>query len=260
MNATYCNRYLHNGRCAYFYTETVTVSYTPEYEYSGEQCMSSLLEIYGPVFLGFILLSAIFSFAMDIMVWKDIIHFLRRQKSTYIVRVLRRVVHYLCEERVLMRETGSLSSARRNRAAGRVAKQGFQTLLITLSISLTFGLAVPLVGVAAAISALISRVQYSHLMQSIAIDCPSSISVDLLGCATIRGWCNVLVGISMFMFWVFASFMYLNYGMIGGSAFGAFFMVSGLSLLYEHLLASRSAAQSEVAIRKPTENHALFAL
>lgn len=203
-------------QCTEYTTESIESTYEFQFSYGGDECVSAVLEVYAPVFVGSIILSAFLPFALHLIILPRLVPILRRS-SNRAAGIMLRLFGMISSLSVVTREVDSMSEERRDIAGRRLVRQAFQALLTNAAIASTFGLAVPMVGLSSLIGSLACAVHYSHLIevclsdQAKKLEYASGGDTHLLfsGCTRVPGVCGITIAISSILFWTFAVYDYL---------------------------------------------------
>jgi len=209
------------GQCNQYASFLATSTYVPSFAYDGEICISAILSVYGPVFLGAVLLAATLpaGLEMGIVPWLAPWCY-ENAKSSRVARAslaLLQAVTWniwptLMDANVLPPEF-SLSPTKLDYLAQRVVERAFLQVMSTLMLALTFGIAVPAVGGACAVAAFVHLVHHRHVLGQIValgrIEQPRLIP-NLRGCIDVPVGCAVVVVLTVLLVWVFGSMDYLE--------------------------------------------------
>jgi len=212
--------------CIEYAIDTTISTYTPNFAYDGEVCVSAVISVYGPVFLGVVLLVATLPAGMEIFVvpWLAPWCYRNAESSTtahtglkFLQAVTRNVWPALANAGVLPPDF-SLGTAKLDYMAQRVVERAFMQVMVTLLVALTFGIAVPAVGGACAVAVCVKLLHHRHVLGQIAklgrLEQPAAVP-NLMGCTDIPVSCAVILVATVVMVWVCGAVGYLEPAVIG---------------------------------------------
>jgi len=188
-------------------------TYTPNFAYDGEVCVSAVLSVYGPVYLGVVLLAAALPAGVEISVVPWLAPWCyRNTESSTVARtglaILRAVTWNvwpaLADARVQFSDL-SLGAAKLDYLAQRVVERAFVQLMPTLLVALTFGIAVPLVGGACVVAAFVHLLHHRHVLgQIVSLGSTEQPAVvpNLMGCTDVPVGCLIVVVVTVLLVWV----------------------------------------------------------
>jgi len=173
------------SQCITFSRDLIQSTYTPEFEYDGSRCVSAVIGVYAPVFVGSVLLTAVLPAALELLVVPTLAPWCHRKSASSpmarrCLAVLRdltlNVLPVLAEAKARAEMAGPstettsgatdpltfppLPPINVDTLAQRVVERGLVQLVGTLLIALTFGLAAPVVGGACAVAVLVQLVHH----------------------------------------------------------------------------------------------------
>ena len=163
------------GQCDVYGTSTVKSTYTPSFTYDGERCVSAVLSVYGPVFLGVALLAATLPAGMEILIvpWLApwcyryaVPSSVARTGLAFLRAVTWNVWPVLSDAGVLSPDF-SLGVFKLDYLALRIVERAFVQVTATLIILLTFGIAVPVVGGACVVTAFVQLLHHRDVLGQI---------------------------------------------------------------------------------------------
>ena len=172
VGTTYCGGSLiENGKstCTLYETYFVDSTYPYVFSYSGEQCVSAVLEAYGPVHFASLLLTSMGTAAVELLApclyrWAV--------PESRCGGLVRRFLETAFAMRTLNGEWRAPPGDQATNQAQRLVERAFRNLIGILLVALTFGLAVPLVAGAAAVSAVCVGVHHAFLLGKLADNFP----------------------------------------------------------------------------------------
>jgi len=225
---SYCSFYhsATNLRCDEYANFLATSTYTPSFAYDGEVCVSAVLSVYGPVFLGVVLFAATLPAGMErvIVPWLAPWCYQNAESSTvaraglaFLRAVTWNVWPALANARVLL-PTFSLGTAKVDYLAQRVVERAFVQVIATLIVGLTFGIAVPAVGGACAVAAFVHLLHHWYVLGQIVelgrLEQPAIVP-NLMGCTDVPVSCAVVVVLTVVLVWVCGAVGYLEPFVLG---------------------------------------------
>jgi hypothetical protein len=253
---SYCSIADYAGICTEYATSTVISTYTPSFAYDGESCVSAVLSVYGPVFLGVVLLAASLPAGMEIFTvpWLAPWCYRNAESSTaartglaFLRAMTWNVWPALANAGVLPPDF-SLGAAKLDYLAQRVVERAFVQVMTTLLVALTFGIAVPVVGGACAVAAFVQLLHHRHVLGQIVslgrLEQPTVVP-NLMGCTDIPVSCAVVVVATVVLVWVCGIVGYLDPAVIGCMLVISLMMAlaaCGIAALWQR---SRSKAPSQ---------------
>jgi hypothetical protein len=222
-----------SGGCENYGTNVTTSTCTPRFAYDGEECVSAVMSVYGPVFLGAVLLAATLPAGLEAGVVPWLAPWCYRNAETSAVAraglaclraVTWNVWPALVDADVL--EPGfSLGVDKIDYLAQRVVERAFVQVMGTLILTLTFGIAVPAVGGACALAALVQLLHHRHALGQIValgrIEQPPVVP-NLTGCTDVPAGCAVVVVATVFLVWLCAAAGYLEPVTVGVTLISGF--------------------------------------
>lgn len=189
--------------CTVMYSSTVNSNFQPTFEYSGDQCVSAILDMYGPVMIATVLSASCTSAFIELAMipwlipkcyqYRDVYP----KMSYYLFRLLTMLsingrISLLADETIDKSELnfGFMDTTTRNinhnhgdfilanleefqdktkfdTIAQKVVGRAFLRLSTTLMFSLTFGIAVPLCGLACLFAAHVQIIHYLHVLKQV---------------------------------------------------------------------------------------------
>ena len=213
------------GICLEYATETVISTYTPSFAYDGEVCVSAVISVYGPVFLGVVLLVAALPAGMEIFIvpwlapwcfWNAESSSVARTGLAFLRAMTWNVWPALANANALPLEF-SLGAAKLDNLAQRVVERAFVQIMVTLLVALTFGIAVPAVGFACAVAAFVQLLHHRHVLGQIVslgrLEQPAVVP-NLMGCTDVPVSCAVVVVVTVVLVWVCGAVGYLEPALI----------------------------------------------
>jgi hypothetical protein len=214
------------GICTEYATSTVISTYTPSFAYDGESCVSAVLSVYGPVFLGVVLLAAILPAGVEIFIVPWLAPWCyRNAESSTVARTglgfLRAVtwnVWPALSNAAVLPPDFSLGAAKLDYLAQRVVERAFVQVMTALLVALTFGIAVPVVGGACAVAAFVQLLHHRHVLGQIVglgrLEQPAVVP-NLMGCTDIPASSAVVIVVTVTLVWVCGIVGYLEPAVIG---------------------------------------------
>jgi len=223
----YCATFVEFARyCADYATIAATSTYTPSFAYDGEVCVSAVLSVYGPVFLGTVLLSAVLPAGIETFVMPRLAPWCyRNSDSSKVARTgmelfqagMLNVWPVLAEADALPSDF-SLDLAELDYLAQCTVERAFVQVIATLIIALTFGIVVPAVGGACAVAAFVQLLHHRHVLGQIVLlgrlERPAVVP-NLMGCTDVPVSCTSVVVVTVVLVWVCGAVGYLNPVIIG---------------------------------------------
>jgi hypothetical protein len=214
------------GLCVEFATMEVTSTYMPRVAYDSEACVSAVLSVYGPVFLGVALLTATLPAGIETIIVPKLAPWCyRNAKSSpmarsclaFLLAITWNVWPSLVEAGVLRTEF-PLGAAKLDYLAQRVVERAFVQVIATLLEALTFGIAVPLVGSACAVAAFVQLLHHRHVLGQIVslglLEQPAVVA-NLAGCTEIPLGCALVLVVTVMLVWISVAVGYLEPSVIG---------------------------------------------
>ena len=214
------------GVCAGYATDKAISTYTPNFAYDGESCVSAVLSVYGPVFLGVVLLAATLPAGMEIFIvpWLAPWSYRNAESSTvartglaFLRAVTWNVWPALADANALPPDF-SLGAAKLDYLTQRVVERAFVQVMATLIVALTFGIAVPIVGGACAVAAFVQLLHHRHVLGQMVglgrLEQPAAVP-NLMGCTDIPVSCAVIVVTTVALVWVCGAVGYFEPAVIG---------------------------------------------
>jgi hypothetical protein len=223
---SYCDMYDSESRCVLYGTDVATSTYTHSFVYDGEECVSAVLSVYGPVFLGAVLLAATLPAGLEMSVVPWLAPWCHRNaESSTVARAslacLRTVTWNVWPALVdadVLAPDFSLGADKIDYLAQRVVERAFVQVTGTLILALTFGIAVPAVGGACALAALVQLLHHRHVLGQIValgrIEQPAVVP-NLMGCKDVPAGCALVVVATVFLVWLCAAVGYLEPTTVG---------------------------------------------
>jgi len=214
------------GTCLEYSTETAMSTFTPSFAYDGEVCISAVLAVYGPVFLGVVLFAATLPAGVETLIVPWLAPWCYRNSKTS--TVARTGLIFLCAvawnvwpvlaNAGVLPHNFSFGADKLDHLAQRVVERAFVQVIVTLLVALTFGIAVPIVGGASAVAALVQLLHHRHVLGQIVglgrLEQPAVVP-NLMGCTDIPTSCAVVVVATVVMVWVCGTVGYLEPVVIG---------------------------------------------
>ena len=221
----YClNEDLTTGACLEY--ASVSSTYTPNFAYDGEICVSAILSVYGPVFLGVVLLAATIPAGTEAIIVPLLAPWCYRKSDSSLVartglaflRAMTWNVWPTLAHASVLPPNFSLGAAKIDYLAQRVVERAFVQVLLTLLVALTFGIAVPLVGFSCAMAAFVQYLHHRHVFGQIVglgrLEQPVVVP-NLMGCTDVPIGCAVVVIVTVVLVWVCGTVGYLEPAVIG---------------------------------------------
>jgi len=224
---SYCVYYESStGLCSEYATVSFTSTYLPRFSYHGEECVSAVLSVYGPVFLGAVFLSAALPAGIETFVVPWLAPWCYRNVETsemartglaFLRAVTWNVWPALADAGALPRDF-SLGTVKLDFLAQRIVERAFVQVMVTLIVALTFGIAVPVVGFACAVAAYVHILHHRHVLGQIInlgrIEQPAAVP-NLKGCTDIPVACSVVVVFTVVLVWMCGAVSYFEPAVIG---------------------------------------------
>jgi len=214
------------GRCLEYANIPATSTYTPNFAYNGEVCFSAVLSVYGPIFLGMVLLAATLPASMETIIVPWLApRCYRNAESSVMARagllflraVMWNVWPALSKAGALPLDF-SLGAAKLDYLAQRVVERAFVQVTVTLLVALTFGIAVPAVSVACAVAAFVQLLRHRHELGQIValgrLEQPAVVP-NLMGCTNLPAGCAIVVVATVVLVWVCGAVSYLEPAVVG---------------------------------------------
>jgi Leucine-rich repeat (LRR) protein len=218
----YCSHFdVATSICLAYSTSTVTSVFTPSFVYVGERCFSAVLSVYGPVFLGVVLLAATLPAGVETIIVPWLAPWCyRNAESSSIARAgltfLRAVawnVWPALANAGMLASNFTIGASRLDYLAQRVVERAFVQVLMTLLVALTFGIAMPVVGSACAVAAFVQLLHHRHVLGQIVtlgrLEQPAVVP-NLMGCMDVPVGCAIIVVITVVLMWVCGAMGYLK--------------------------------------------------
>ena len=214
------------GNCVDYSTYLATSTYTPSFAYDGEVCVSAVLSMYGPVFLGAVLLAATLPAGLEVGIVPLLAPWCYRNAESSslaraCLRVLRAVtwnVWPVLASAGVLASNFSLRTNKLDHLAQRVVERAFLQLMATLIVALTFGIAVPAVGGACAVAAFVHLLHHRHVLGQIVslgrLERPAIVP-NLMGCMDIPLSCSLVVVAMVVLVWMCGAVSYLDPAVLG---------------------------------------------
>jgi len=212
--------------CAKNTTITFTSTYTPRFSYNGDVCVSAVLSVYGPIFLGVVPLTATLPAGLETFIVPWLAPWCyQKAESSSVARVglafLRAVTWNVWPALVnagVLPPEFSLGAAKLDYLAQRVVERAFVQMMTTLLVALTFGIAMPGVGRACAVAAFVKLLHHRHVLGQIVglgrLEQPAVVP-NLMGCTEIPYDCALVVVVTVVLVWVCGTVGYLEPAVIG---------------------------------------------
>jgi Leucine-rich repeat (LRR) protein len=224
---SYCAIFKSSTRlCLEYATIQATSTYKPSFAYDGGVCVSAILSVYGPVFLGTVLLAATLPAGIERIVvpWLAPRCYQNAESSmvartglAFLQAVTWNVWPALAKAGVLPLDF-SLGTAKLDYLAQRVVERAFMRVMVTLILALTFGIAVPVVGGACAIAVFVQLLHHRHVLGQIValgrLEQPVVVP-NLMGCTDVPAGCAVVVVVTVVLVWVCGAVSYLEPAVVG---------------------------------------------
>jgi len=233
-----------NGRktCTIYATNTVQSTYTPTFEYSGERCVSAILEVYAPVFLASVFLTAVIPALFEVYIVPSLAPWCHRRAATsrgaqWAMLALRALTWNVSAALALAGSNDHPSSGLPRNAdylAQRIVERGFAQMMGTLLVALTMGTAAPAVGLGCAVAAAVQLAHTQHVLgQLVGLGVASGVESpavpNLMGCNKVPVECAAIVAIAVLLLWGGTSARFLD-PMALGTAAGGVLLGSALVL------------------------------
>jgi len=203
-------------------TEPFESTYTPTFEYSGERCVSAVLEVYAPVFLASVLLAAVIPALFEVYIVPSLAPWCHRRAATsrgarWALLALRALTWNVSAALAIAdsKEYPSRGLPRNaDYLAQRIVERGFAQMMGTLLVALTMGTAAPAVGIGCAVAAAVQLVHTQHVLGQliglgVAWTVESPAVPNLMGCNEVPVECMAIVFIVVLLVWMFASANFL---------------------------------------------------
>ena len=212
--------------CVNYATSTAVSTFTPSFAYDSEVCVSAILSVYGPVFLGVVLLAAALPAGMETFVVPWLAPWCYRKAETFTVAhvglaFLRAVtwnVWPVLAHAGVLPPVLPLGAAKLDYLAQRVVERAFGQVITTLIVALTFGIAMPVVGGACAVAAFVQLLHHRHVLGQIVnigrLEQPAVVP-NLMGCTDNPVSCAIVVVATVVLVWVCGTSGYLEPAVIG---------------------------------------------
>jgi Leucine-rich repeat (LRR) protein len=226
---SYCavfDDFLLSSPCLEYGSALAKSTYTPSFAYDGELCVSAVLSVYGPVFLGVALLAATLpaSFEMVVVPWlapwcyrNSALSALARTGLAFFRMMTWNVWPTLADAGVLPPDF-SLGASKLDYLAQRVVERAFVQIMVTLLVALTFGIAVPAVGGACAVAAFVQVLHHRHVLGQIVglgrLEQPVIVP-NLMGCTDVPVGCAAVITVTVMLVWVCGAISYLEPVVVG---------------------------------------------
>ena len=178
------------------------------------------------VFLGVVLLAAALPAGMETIIVPWLAPWCYRNAETSIVArtglVLFRAVTWnlwpVLSDAGVLPSNFSLDTGKLDYLAQRIVERSFIQVVTTLVMALTFGIAVPVVGGACAVSAFIQLLHHRHVLGQIVrlgrLEQPAVVP-NLMGCTDIPVACAVVVVATVLLVWMCGAVGYLEPAVVG---------------------------------------------
>jgi len=195
------------GECTSFNTEAITSTYSHPFTYSGVDCVASMLDIYPPVYVAVVVTCAVGPAVIDLALAPLLAPWLfqRGAKSAPARGALAVLRTVSFTTRVALAKA-NLNLDEANLQPGaltqRAVERAFGSLLFTVLIASTYGLAAPIVGFACAFAATVQLLHHRIVVSSLFDHEVSANSgaLDIAACALPAGTGATLVVYAV-MFW-----------------------------------------------------------
>eukprot|EP00613_Pedinella_sp_CCMP2098_P028110 CAMPEP_0171700972 /NCGR_PEP_ID=MMETSP0991-20121206/10805_1 /TAXON_ID=483369 /ORGANISM="non described non described, Strain CCMP2098" /LENGTH=602 /DNA_ID=CAMNT_0012290199 /DNA_START=264 /DNA_END=2072 /DNA_ORIENTATION=+ len=241
IDINYCSDYdTQTDFCRSYGTTSVESSYRPPFQYSGDTCLSALLDTYDSIFLTAVLFLALVPATTEIIIVRVFASWCYTNIETsrfarFVLKFLRVVTWNVTPTLV---EAGYIpfpEISRVNYQLQRVVERSFIQLISTLLISLTFGLAAPVVGVACAVASLVQYYHHccvvGHFVSAALISEHRELLSAVSDVEKVDGHqsvarsalyppfpCAVVVVVTVLVFWSGGSFRFLEVSVVGVAA------------------------------------------
>ena len=214
------------GLCVEYANIVAESTYTPSFAYDGERCVSAVLAVYGPVYLGAVLLAATLPAGMETIFVPWLAPWCYRYaESSTVARAclafLRAVtwnVWPVLANAGVLHSNFSTGAAKLDYLAQRVVERAFVQVMVTLLVALTFGIAVPAVGGSCAVAAFVQLLHHRHVLGQIValgrLEQPAVVP-NLMGCTDIPVSCAVMIVVTVVLLWMCAALGYLEPAVVG---------------------------------------------
>ena len=210
-----------SSQCVEYTTTSATSTYTPRFTHQSGICMSAIMSVYGPVFLGVVLLAATLPAGMETIIVPWLAPWCyRNAESSTVARAGLRFLQMLAwnvwptlSNAGLLPPDFSLGAAKLDYLAQRVVERAFVQLMATLMVALTFGNGVPVVNGACAVAAFVQLLHHRHVLGQIVglgrLEQPAVVP-NLMGCTDVSVSSAVVIVVTVMLMCMWASYRYLE--------------------------------------------------
>jgi Leucine-rich repeat (LRR) protein len=220
-----------SGLCVQYATSSVISTYKPVFTHdSSGVCVSAVISVYGPVYLGVVLLAATIPAGMETIIvpWLAPRCYRNNESSTVaragltFLRMVTWNVWPTLRDAGLLPSDFSLGAAKLDYLARRVVERAFAQVMMTLLVALTFGIAVPVVGGACAVAGFVQLLHHRHVLGQIVglgrLEQPAVVP-NLVGCTDIPFGCAAVLVATVMLVWTWGSLNYLEPVVVGSIVF-----------------------------------------
>jgi Leucine-rich repeat (LRR) protein len=212
--------------CIKYATSSAISTFKPRFTHDSGVCMSAILSVYAPVFLGVVLLAATVPAGMETIIVPWLAPWCyRNAKSSTAARAglafLRMVtwnVWPTLADAGLLPPDFSLGAAKVDYLARRVVERAFAQVMPTLLVALTFGSGVPVLSGACAVAAFVQLLHHRHVLGQIVglgrLEQPAVVP-NLMGCTDVPFGCAVVLVVTVAMVSMWGALRYLEPIVIG---------------------------------------------
>jgi len=210
-----------SGQCLEYSTLSAISTYTPRFTHESGVCTSAIFSVYGPVFLGVVLLAATLPAGMETIIvpwlapwcyWNADSSVVARTGLRFLQTVTWNVWPTLADAGLLP-PNFSLGAAKLDYLAQRVVERDFVQLMATLIVALTFGSGIPVVSGACAVAACVQLLHHRHVLGQIVrlgrLEQPAVVP-NLMGCTDVPVGSAVVVVVTVILCCMWASYNYLE--------------------------------------------------
>ena len=222
------------GKCTKYGVDVVTSRYQPEFEYSGAECISTILYTYTPVYHAAVLMLATIPALLDVMC-NEILIYCKNTPDFVCAKTALMLIVELSS--IIDLTINSDSPAAKDNVAiearvWRVIEKAYTKLFFILLIAMTFGLASPSTCGLCAFSAVVIMVHHLLLLKQF-LDCDRKLILEETNFHLPRtsGFC---LGLTVAAAWMLASVDYLSFMEVNIGLWGSLLLFAAILIVYRN--------------------------
>jgi hypothetical protein len=233
ISISFCSNQALDGACTEYAEDVITSKYQPIPEYSGAECISTILYTYTPVYHATVLLLATIPALVDLFC-NDVLMFFKNKPNFFCAEAAHTLILELSSIIDLTIEADSPAAnavVTIETRMRRVVEKAYTKLFYVLLIAMTYGLASPSTGGVCAFSAVVIMVHHMLLLKT-CLDCKHELFLEdtKFHLPRTSGYCLALTVTAA---WTLASVDYFSFIEVNMGLWGTLLLFVAMSIVYE---------------------------